>query len=125
MQIFPLSLMAIIERLPESPHYYLMHDQKENASNALEQVYGKGDEQKQKFDELVKASEDESGTEVKYWEMLFKPSSEQFHPTMLTVMAQVNQALTGYGAVSVYGPQIFEVSTLPFRAASCAQRHGT
>jgi hypothetical protein len=29
---------------------------------------------------------------------------------MVTVMCQVNQALTGYGAVSVYGPQIFGVS---------------
>jgi hypothetical protein len=28
---------------------------------------------------------------------------------MVTVMGQVNQALTGYGAVSVYGPQIFEL----------------
>lgn len=30
-------------------------------------------------------------------------------PTILTIMGQVNQALTGYGAVSVYGPQIFEL----------------
>lgn len=37
------------------------------------------------------------------------PGSKQFHPTMVTVMGQVNQALTGYGAVSVYGPQIFEL----------------
>jgi MFS family permease len=29
--------------------------------------------------------------------------------SMITVMGQVNQALTGYGAVSVYGPQIFEL----------------
>jgi len=28
---------------------------------------------------------------------------------MRTVMGQVNQALTSYGAVSVYGPQIFEL----------------
>lgn len=27
---------------------------------------------------------------------------------MLTIMGQINQALTGYGAISVYGPQIFE-----------------
>ena len=37
------------------------------------------------------------------------PNGVQFHPTMVTVMGQVNQALTGYGAVSVYGPQIFEL----------------
>lgn len=40
---------------------------------------------------------------------MFTPSHAQFHPTMLTVMGQVNQALTGYGAISVYGPQIFEL----------------
>lgn len=34
-------------------------------------------------------------------------AGSQFHPTVVTVMGQVNQALTGYGAVSVYGPQIF------------------
>jgi len=28
---------------------------------------------------------------------------------MVTIMGQINQALTGYGAVSVYGPQIFEL----------------
>src|ERR1700733_3041874 len=37
------------------------------------------------------------------------PSGSQFHPTVITVMGQVNQELTGYGAVSVYGPQIFEL----------------
>lgn len=40
---------------------------------------------------------------------MLTPSHDQFHPTMLTVMGQVNQALTGYGAISVYGPQIFEL----------------
>lgn len=37
---------------------------------------------------------------------MFTPSHAQFHPTTLTVMGQINQALTGYGAVSVYGPQV-------------------
>ena len=37
------------------------------------------------------------------------PGSEQWHQTVITIMGQVNQALTGYGAVSVYGPQIFEL----------------
>jgi hypothetical protein len=40
---------------------------------------------------------------------MITPSHDQFHPTIITIMGQVNQALTGYGAVSVYGPQIFEV----------------
>ncbi|TIA46184.1 general substrate transporter, partial [Aureobasidium pullulans] len=40
---------------------------------------------------------------------MLTPGHAQFHPTMITVMGQINQALTGYGAVSVYGPQIFEL----------------
>jgi hypothetical protein len=39
---------------------------------------------------------------------------------MVTIMCQINQALTGYGAVSVYGPQIFEVSFSVFlHMSSC------
>lgn len=110
MQVFPVALMAIIERLPETPRYYILHDQKENAGTAMRQIFPDDKESREKLDELVKGHEQESSSSVSYMEMLFKPSSEQFHPTMLTVMAQVNQALTGYGAVSVYGPQIFEVS---------------
>lgn len=45
------------------------------------------------------------------------PSGSQFHPSMVTVMGQVNQALTGYGAVSVYGPQIFELLGFSTRKA--------
>ena len=63
---------------------------------------------KEKYDELVKAHEDESSQSVGYNDMIW-PSGVQFHPTVVTVMGQVNQALTGYGAVSVYGPQIFEL----------------
>jgi len=109
MQIFPVTLMLLIGRLPESPRYHILHEKKDEAHEAIKQIYPDEKESDSKFDELVKAHEQESDTSVSYMEMLFKPSSEQFHPTMLTVMAQVNQALTGYGAVSVYGPQIFEV----------------
>ena len=70
-------------------------------------IYGE-EESKGKFDELVKAHEDESSHSVGYSDMIL-PTGVQFHPTMVTVMGQVNQALTGYGAVSVYGPQIFEL----------------
>ena len=61
-----------------------------------------------KFDELKKAHEEEASHSVGYNDMIW-PGTSQFHPTMVTVMGQVNQALTGYGAVSVYGPQIFEL----------------
>lgn len=109
MQIFPLSLMAIIGRLPESPRFHIMHDQKDEASAAIKRIFDDDEEVKKRVKELVEAHEQESSASVSYIDMIFKPSSEQFHPTMLTIMAQVNQALTGYGAVSVYGPQIFEV----------------
>jgi hypothetical protein len=28
---------------------------------------------------------------------MFTPGHAQFHPTMITIMGQINQALTGYG----------------------------
>lgn len=45
------------------------------------------------------------------------PGRSQFHPTIVTIMGQINQALTGYGAVSVYGPQIFELLGFSTRKA--------
>ncbi|KAL1792772.1 hypothetical protein ACET3X_009279 [Alternaria dauci] len=106
MQIYPVLLMAVVERLPESPRWFIFHDRQEDAKNALNDIYG--DEGKEKLDELLEQHEKEKDVKVGYLDML-TPGHEQFHPTMVTVMCQVNQALTGYGAVSVYGPQIFEL----------------
>lgn len=106
MQVFPVLLMSFISRLPESPRYYLAHDDQDSAKSALEEIYDK-EEAKQKLDELQEAQDNEEGN-VGYKDMLL-PSGSQFHPSMITIMGQVNQALTGYGAVSVYGPQIFEL----------------
>lgn len=102
--------MSIIAWLPETPRFHILHEQKDEAGKAMQRIFPDQEESKKKLDNLVKSHEQESSASVSYMEMMFQPSSEQFHPTMLTIMAQVNQALTGYGAVSVYGPQIFEVS---------------
>ena len=107
MQIYPVLLLSFIYRLPETPRWFISHGRDDDAKSALADIYGE-DEMKGKYDELVKAHEDESSHSVGYSDMVF-PSGIQFHPTMVTVMGQVNQALTGYGAVSVYGPQIFEL----------------
>ena len=107
MQIYPVLLLSFIYRLPETPRWFIFNDRREDAKKALIDIYGE-DDMKEKYDELVKAHEEESSHSIGYNDMIW-PSSEQFHPTMVTVMGQVNQALTGYGAVSVYGPQIFEL----------------
>jgi len=106
MQIFPLALMAIIQILPESPRFYIYHDREEDAKNSLSIIYGE-DESQSQFKQL-KESQDKEPDSLTYLDLL-TPGRKQFHPTILTIMAQVNQALTGYGAVSVYGPQILEV----------------
>jgi len=107
MQVYPVLLMAVVERLPESPRWFIFHERQDDAKEALNDIYG--DEGQERFDELLESHEKEKDESVGYFDML-NPYHPQFHPTMVTVMCQVNQALTGYGAVSVYGPQIFEAS---------------
>ena len=103
--------MAFVERLPESPRFLIFNDRQDDAKDALQEIYG--DDAENRFEELLEQHEKEKDEVVGYFDML-NPYHAQFHPTMVTVMCQVNQALTGYGAVSVYGPQIFGVS-LSFR----------
>ncbi|KAK6212443.1 hypothetical protein LQW54_005217 [Pestalotiopsis sp. IQ-011] len=114
MQIYPIALMACVESLPESPRWFIYHGRDEEAKKALEMIYGgkygdgeegEGDRQ---FEDLKKRHDEEVGESVSYWDML-TPSHDQFHPTFITIMVQICQALTGYGAVSVYGPQIFSL----------------
>ncbi|KAL8942488.1 MAG: hypothetical protein Q9216_001632 [Gyalolechia sp. 2 TL-2023] len=107
MQVYPVLLLSFIYRLPESPRWFIFHDREDDAHVALTEIYG-GDEAGGKLDELKKAHDEESSHSIGYSDMIF-PSGQQFHETMVTVMGQVNQALTGYGAISVYGPQIFQL----------------
>ena len=115
MQLFPILLMSLISRLPETPRWFISKGRKEDARAALEGFHGK-EEAKVKLEELQKAQDEESDKVVGYNDMLL-PGGSQFHPTMITVMGQVNQALTGYGAVSVYGPQIFQLLGFGVRKA--------
>ena len=107
MQVYPVLLLSLIYRLPESPRWYVFHERKDDAKSSIADIYG-NEEVKAKYSELEKAHEEESAHSIGYNDMIW-PGSEQFHQTCVTVMGQVNQALTGYGAVSVYGPQIFEL----------------
>ena len=107
MQIYPVLLLSFIYRLPETPRWCIFHGKEEKAKEALTDIYGK-EETQGKYDELVQAHEEESSHSIGYSDMIY-PSGVQFHPTIITVLGQVNQALTGYGAISVYGPQIFEL----------------
>jgi len=100
-------LLAFIGSLPESPRWCVFHDKTDKATESLREFHGEEDAKK-RCDELVESHKSEDGGNVSYRDML-TPGHAQFHPTMLTIMGQVNQALTGYGALSVYGPQIFEL----------------
>lgn len=100
MQIFPAVLMLTLSRLPETPRWLMSKDRKDDAHESLEDLFGKGQESEDKLKEIEQAQEEEGDENIWYKDMLL-PSGSQFHPTMITVMGQVNQALTGYGAVSV------------------------
>ena len=106
MQIFPLIMVLTTGLLPETPRWLVMHEKDDKAKRAIAAVWGR-DSVDDQISQLHEAHEKEqSDGTVTYSDMLL-PGRSQFHPTVLTVMGQVNQALTGYGAVSVYGPQIF------------------
>ncbi|KAI1263483.1 general substrate transporter [Xylariaceae sp. FL1019] len=116
MQAFPIVLISTISRLPESPRWLMSQTRENDAMKSLRSLY---DESKaeQTLDELRQAqAEEDDGADIGYIDMV-SPSGSQFHPTMVTVMGQINQALTGYGAVSVYGPQIFELLGFSVRNA--------
>ncbi|KAK1060473.1 hypothetical protein LTR74_011819 [Friedmanniomyces endolithicus] len=107
MQLYPLGLLAIFERLPESPRWFIFHERHDDAAASLKYIMGEEDGKKM-LGELQENAKQESGKSIGYKDM-FNPKHPMFHPTLVTIMGQVNQALTGYGAVSVYGPQIFEL----------------
>lgn len=107
MQIYPILLLSFFKALPESPRWLVMHGREDDARASLKRIYGEQEGDK-KADEMIESSKDD-GDEKIYYKDMFTPGHDQFHPTMITIMGQVNQALTGYGAVSVYGPQIFEL----------------
>ncbi|OAL39567.1 hypothetical protein AYO20_00964 [Fonsecaea nubica] len=108
MQIYPVLLLAVANLLPETPRWCVLHGDNERAKRSIARVFGQ-DQVDERIDELTKAHkrEQEEGT-ISYADMLW-PGGSQFHPTVVTVMGQVNQALTGYGAVSVFGAQIFQL----------------
>ena len=108
MQIYPVVLFAVIAQLPETPRWFILHDQDANAKKAISTVFGE-DEVEDRYKDLTEARKAEQEDGEVSWPDMLMPSGSQFHPTVVTVMGQVNQALTGYGAISVYGPQIFEL----------------
>lgn len=108
MQIYPIILFAVIAQLPETPRWHILHEQEEKAKKSIGTVFGE-DEVEKRYKELTEAHDKETEEGGASWPDMLKPSGSQFHPTVITVMGQINQALTGYGAISVYGPQIFEL----------------
>jgi hypothetical protein len=110
MQLFPLGLLAFVGELPESPRWLAGKGKQEEATEALKRFHDE-DTAKKRSEELVKAAEEEADESVSYKDML-TPGHTQFHPTMLTIMGQVNQALTGYGCKCCRSGRTFEIAML-------------
>lgn len=95
MQVYPVLLMIFVGSLPESPRWFVYHGRENDAKAALNDIFGsEGDA---KFEDLMDSHEKEKGQHVNYLDMV-TPGHPQFHPTIVTIMGQINQALTGYGA---------------------------
>lgn len=105
MQIFPIALVSVLNLLPESPRWFIFHEKHDEAEEALNTMYS-SDDAKSKLKELQDAADEEGSQEIGYSHML-NPKDESWHPTVITIMGQVNQAFTGIGAISVYGSQLF------------------
>ena len=95
MQIYSASLLFVIGRLPESPRWFVFHEENEKAKSSLKKMYG-DEEGKKKAEEFIAAAKKEADDNVSYADMLI-PGRSESHPTAITIMGQVNQALTGYG----------------------------
>lgn len=100
MQIFPLLLLSFIFRLPESPRWFISQEKDKMAKGALAEIYDKGEVDRE-LEKLQKGRAEESSNKISWGDMLSMRGS-QFHPTMLTVMGQVNQALTGFVMLFVF-----------------------
>lgn len=95
MQVYSVSLLLVIRRLPESPRWFIFNDKEEDAKESLKNMLGEKDGE-EKAEEFIEAANKERDESVSYMDM-FTPGHDQFHPTVITIMGQVNQALTGYG----------------------------
>ena len=93
MQIYPIILFAFITRLPESPRWLMFADKETRAKEALAQIYNDRDA-KTIFEKLERAREEERSSPVGFWDML-TPNGSESHASVITVLGQVNQALTG------------------------------
>ncbi|KAJ9660697.1 hypothetical protein H2198_002440 [Neophaeococcomyces mojaviensis] len=106
MQVYPILLFSGTTLLPETPRWLVLDGKNNKAKESIAKVFGKS-QVEDRIKELTEAHQvEERKGMVSYADMLI-PGRTQWHPTVVTIMGQVNQALTGYGAVSVYGPQIF------------------
>ncbi|KAF2708318.1 general substrate transporter [Pleomassaria siparia CBS 279.74] len=115
MQVYPVLLMMFVRILPESPRWLVYNDREQEAQASLNAIWGNDGDAK--LDELLDVHEQEKDMDNPSYFDMISPSRPEFHPTVIVIMGQINQALTGYGAVSVYGPQIFELLGFPVRTS--------
>ena len=73
MQLYPVSLLLLVFRLPETPRWYILHDQRDNARESISAVFGE-DQADDTLKQLAEAHEREEKDEMPGYADMVRPS---------------------------------------------------
>lgn len=104
----PVIHFAIFYWMPESPHFFIMRDRKEDAKRSFLAFKGLKDVD-DRFEKLVEVVKDEVANKGKFWQLFTINSNRK--ALFIVLMLRSIQQLCGIGAITVYAQTIFKESS--------------